>query len=95
MRRDDGLAVRYVGHRAVAYSWKEGGIFAYSNHAALRDWFRRAVRMESIAGIEDPDRRLAALLSAAADYDAQYVLLDRAPAGEAIERLGARQIARR
>jgi len=93
--RDDALAVRYVARRAVVHSWKEGGMFAYSNHAALREWFRRSVRMESIVGMPDPERQLAALLSAAGDYRAQYVLLDRAPPLAAIERLGAREVARR
>jgi hypothetical protein len=93
--REDQLAVRYVGRRAVVHSWKEGGILAYSNHAALRDWFLRSVRVEWIAGIPDPSRRFAELLSAAREYRAQYVLLDQAPPAEMIERLGGRQVARR
>jgi hypothetical protein len=68
-------AVRYYALRQVAWSYKDGGAFAYSNHRALIEWGEERVRMETMRR-NSREGYLDALLSEARRLRAGYALLD-------------------
>jgi hypothetical protein len=49
---EDALALRFFSRRSVVYSYKDGGSFGYSNHAAMIDWRYRQLWFQSLAGRE-------------------------------------------
>jgi hypothetical protein len=72
------LEVRYAALRPVAYAYKDGGIFADTNYAALPAWARVTRELEEIREQkDDPMGQLKRLLTLSLNLGADYVLTDR------------------
>lgn len=70
------LEVRYSALRPIAYSYKDGGIFADTNLGALAEWDRIRGEMEVIKGIRDDSAKLKKLLALTRSLGADYLLID-------------------
>lgn len=70
------LPIRYGALRPVVYSYKDGGAFAYANHAALLRWHEVEKPYREIAQSKDPRNRLTLLLQMAKTLDAEYLAID-------------------
>ncbi len=70
------LEVRYCALRPIAYAYKDGGIFADTNLAALSEWDRVRREMELVSAIRDDSTRLERLLALTRQLGADYLLVD-------------------
>jgi hypothetical protein len=78
-------AVRYYAFRQVAWSYKDGGVFAYSNHAALIDWNDEKRRMDQVGSLRSGPKEvyLDALFTEARRLHAGYAIVRRMTREEA------------
>lgn len=69
------LAIRYAAFRPVPWCRKDGGALAYSDHAALKDWYRIALREDAITKLPPAARRDAAA-TLARELGARWLVID-------------------
>ena len=51
--------IRIYSRRPVAWSWKEGGMLAYNNPAAMVEWYRRGRALQNIGRMTGEARSVA------------------------------------
>lgn len=74
----DDLAVRYYSLRPLAFSKKDGATFAFSNHAALLDWYPYARAYDELWHLRgDWDLFLKAYAEFGYLVDADYLVVER------------------
>jgi hypothetical protein len=73
---DYGLEIRYRALRPVVWTWKDGGILGYSNHAALIEWYGRYQGLGAAKAEKSPEAQVRKLLALARSSGAQYVFVE-------------------
>jgi hypothetical protein len=86
---DDELPIRYYARRPVVYSWKDGGILAYTNPGELIKWFGKYQSMEAVLAEKDDFAKVTALVNLSRRLKAQYVMINLAGVGAASQASGA------
>jgi hypothetical protein len=73
--RPQYIAVRYLAHRSLVYTFKDGGILGYCNHDRFLQWFDRSMDFRELRGIENSTERVQALASLVRDWGATHLIL--------------------
>lgn len=69
-----GYGISIFSHRPEAWSWKEGGILAYTNPTGLLQWYRRRLALQELARVP-ASQRPSALRALLGDWNVHFVVL--------------------
>ncbi len=72
-----GYGIRIYSRRPVAWSRKEGGILAYSYHAATVEWYRRRQALAKLRRMTG-ETKSTELVRLMAEWKVRYVVLGAA-----------------
>jgi len=81
------LSVRYEAVRPMVYTSRDSGLMSYGNRAALPAWMKITRKWEALRAMNDPQGRLAGLISLAEELKADYLVIDFDVASEILSAL--------
>ena len=70
------LSYRYAARRSLSFAHKDGGAFAYANHAALLEWFKVKQKIDDASEIKEISLKTLAYLEIAKELRTDYLVLD-------------------